>query len=101
MARLKKESEYMDEREVSEDISKNIYRIRVALGIIIGSISGILKLIGLSGIIIAVSVYIATHYFFKLKMKELPPRHYIIGLPEYIGLWLTLWSVLFTLLSSQ
>jgi len=91
----------MRREEISEDIAKNIYRVRVILGIVVGSISGILKLIGLSGVIIAVLVYIATHYFFKLRSRELPPRHYTIGLPEYIGLWLTLWSILFTLLTSQ
>ena len=91
----------MKKEEGSEDIAKNIYRVRVILGVVTGFISGVLRLIGLSGVIIAILVYIATHYFFKLKSRELPPRHYTIGLPEYIGLWLTLWSILFTLLTSQ
>jgi len=83
---------------LERDIAKKIYWIRIITGTIIGMLSGVLKLVGMEGITVAVVAYIATYYIFKLKYKELPPRHYIIGLPEYIGLWLTLWSISFTLL---
>jgi len=85
--------------ELGGETAKKIYRTRVVVGIVVGVISGILKLVGASGIVIAIIAYVATHYFFKLKYKDLPSRHYAIGLPEYIGLWLTMWSVLFTLLA--
>lgn len=80
------------------DESKLIYLVRVLLGIVIGILCGFLKIRGLTGLCIAVLAYLATYISFKKLLKKLPERHYFIGLMEFIGLWLTLWTVIYTLM---
>ncbi len=85
---------------VEGPVARRIYCLRVALGAAVGAVSGALRLAGASGVLLAAAAYVAAHYAVKLRYgRSLPPRHYMIGLPEFVGLWLTLWSVVYTLLS--
>lgn len=78
------------------EVLKRIYIIRISAGIIAGFISGLLKVTGTDGVFIAIIIYAATHYGVRFLLKDAPERHYLIGLMEYIGLWLTIWSLIFT-----
>ena len=82
------------------DVLKTIYIVRISTGIIAGLISGFLRVMGADGVFIAIIMYAATHYGIRFLLKDAPERHYLIGLMEYIGLWLTTWSLIFTVFSS-
>lgn len=80
--------------------TKFIYRLRLLLGVILGLICGLLRIKGLSGLYLAVILYVITHFVFKKILKRLPEKSYMIGLMEYFALWLTLWSIVYTFLST-
>ncbi|RLE59844.1 MAG: hypothetical protein DRJ49_00490 [Thermoprotei archaeon] len=72
---------------------KLLYILRLALGITVGVICGVLGITGIAGVLLAVVVYIPLHLLGKktsLSSTE--------GLIEYIGLWLSTWCLVYTML---
>ncbi len=79
------------------DEQNMLYITRLLTGIASGIICGLLKLIYLRGVFIAIVAY-CIHYlivkkYLNVEEQDLKRR----GLAEYLGLWLTLWTLVYNL----
>lgn len=78
-----------------EDYDK-LYLIRVFTGVAIGVVCGTLSLNLLYGAGLSIIVYYVSHKISKKIYKGEKP--WAVGLGEYIGLWITLWCIVYSLL---
>ena len=84
-----------------------IYWTRVCLGVVAALISTLLNPVTqkssapfLSGLTIALLVYIATHYVFKarfLAKVEKPSKIFTTGIGAYFLTWIVAWIIFYTL----
>ena len=73
-----------------------LYLIRVFAGAIVGSLCGVLSLNLIYGVGLSLIVYYISHKLSKRVYKG--EKSWSIGLGEYLGLWITLWCVTYSVL---
>ncbi|MEM2109176.1 MAG: hypothetical protein QW327_01640 [Candidatus Odinarchaeota archaeon] len=84
-----------------EDLNK-VFWIKVLLGIIVGFILGILRVVGWLGVGIGLGVMFATYpiclYLFKIKPESVGGKRKLLtnGLLQYFLLWLAVWILIYT-----
>lgn len=84
-----------------EDINK-IFWFKAILGLIVGFILGILRVVGWLGVGIGLGLMFATYpiivYVFRVKPEDVGGKRKLLtnGLLQYFLLWLAIWILVYT-----
>ncbi len=80
-----------------------IYYTRLALGVFMGVLCGLLRLSGFLGLYVGIAGYVLSYYVIRVLFKldplklEKPTSIYTSGGLGYFMLWLVSWTVMYTL----
>lgn len=77
-------------------LANKLYYLKILLGFIVGIVCGALKLEGLRGIFVGILGYVALYIF--LKRKGIEQKEIFTGIAEYIGSWVTSWTIVYSIL---
>ncbi len=84
-----------------EDVNK-VFWIKVFLGLIVGFILGILRVVGWIGVGVGLGIMFATYpiclYLFKINPENVGGKRKLFtnGLLQYFLLWLVIWILIYT-----
>ncbi|MEM1569623.1 MAG: hypothetical protein QXM89_03280 [Candidatus Bathyarchaeia archaeon] len=79
---------------------KYVYWIRFSLALAVALLSGFLKIWGIGGLLLAICIYVLTHYIFRSRVgEEVDSKKLLLeGMGTYFLVWLTAWTILYNFL---